>query len=856
MRRAYLCCLFLLLFTRFSNAGLNRWTALGPPGGSVSALIVDPAHASTLYAAVSGGVYKSEDGAASWRRLEFADQPVYSLAISPAGIVYAASSEKFWMSSDGGAQWTNVTGPELGRFIAIAATTGHTVAITDKWVVAFDNNYTWDANFWDPYTNGLPGSPDHLAASQNGDVLAWRAGDPSGAKFITTDGWNWQLLHEFGDIVDFGDDGALYVTDGTTGWFSSLSIHKSADGGRTWTDIPLICIDCPDAPARISSLHVTASGQMFLVKRTEDERLLLEEYESARLVASHDLTGFFPGPITSDRHSGRVYAGTSARGVLTLDGGQWIAANNGLPGMPLSDVAVAPLDSSLLYAASDYGVALRSTDGGRTWETLDVRGRRIAVDPNASNSVYISDFECSYWPCPDAAHVRAGDGLKKSIDSGKTWSVVRPQASYWAAIAPSDSSTIYATLADGMFRSSDGGATWNSIDRGISDNGEFYYYQFYTSMPVIDPNDARTVYIERPDGLYKTVDGSDWSRISLSGFIEMIVDPSSSNRLYAGNINGMSISEDGGVSWRPAGLANEYVIALAISPAEPYSIYAGTVSGLVYRSDDRAETWQRFDDGLPHSMIRSLSVDASGRFLAVATERGVFAYEAGTQVVPLAERARLDDAAVVIPIAGSSRGANARWSSDLSIRNNASGAQDVTIAWLPQSADDASFFNVNVPAGQQVDIPNVVDKLNATGTGSILLFGASLDGSVRICSHRDDRSPVCESIPGIGSADLDDSALMTVSGLRQDGQFRSSVGIVNLDASSRAFHVTLTGERQSKSIDVVVPPYHSSRVWFDSDFGSLTVHVTSIGPPSRWIAYGSVVDNASDAGTTIIGSRR
>src|SRR5438477_8247570 len=83
MRRpAFLILLLLMLLMRSAVAGLNQWTHIGPEGGQVSAIIVDPTHGGTLYAAVSGAVYKSEDGAASWRRLDLADSAVTLLAIS------------------------------------------------------------------------------------------------------------------------------------------------------------------------------------------------------------------------------------------------------------------------------------------------------------------------------------------------------------------------------------------------------------------------------------------------------------------------------------------------------------------------------------------------------------------------------------------------------------------------------------------------------------------------------------------------------------------------------------------------------------------------------------------------------
>jgi hypothetical protein len=53
-------------------AGINEWTSLGPEGGNISSLAIDPQHPSTLYAgidAIAGTgaqVFKSTDSGTSW----------------------------------------------------------------------------------------------------------------------------------------------------------------------------------------------------------------------------------------------------------------------------------------------------------------------------------------------------------------------------------------------------------------------------------------------------------------------------------------------------------------------------------------------------------------------------------------------------------------------------------------------------------------------------------------------------------------------------------------------------------------------------------------------------------------------
>src|SRR5262249_44951853 len=68
-------------------AGLNQWTSNGPPGGSLSALAVDPMTPTTLYAGtLAGGVFRSVNAGSSWQPVNtgLTELFVRTLAIDPA----------------------------------------------------------------------------------------------------------------------------------------------------------------------------------------------------------------------------------------------------------------------------------------------------------------------------------------------------------------------------------------------------------------------------------------------------------------------------------------------------------------------------------------------------------------------------------------------------------------------------------------------------------------------------------------------------------------------------------------------------------------------------------------------------
>ena len=75
------------------------------------------------------------------------------------------------------------------------------------------------------------------------------------------------------------------------------------------------------------------------------------------------------------------------------------------------------------------------------------------------------------------------------------------------------------------------------------------------------------------------------------------------------------------------------------------------------------------------------------------------------------------------------------------------------------------------------------------------------------------------------------------------------MGIVNLDATSHTFRLTLTGERKSTTLSIGVAPFSMRQVPLpEGDYGALTALFEVAGGEFPWIAYGSSVDNLTGDG--------
>jgi photosystem II stability/assembly factor-like uncharacterized protein len=105
----------------------------------------------------------------------------------------------------------------------------------------------------------------------------------------------------------------------------------------------------------------------------------------------------------------------------------------------------------------------------------------------------------------------------------------------------------------------------------------------------------------------------NWA-IASSGFtgayvLSLAIDPASPTTLYAGTYGGVFKSVDGGANWAAAsvGLTSTYSAALAIDPLTPTTLYVGTSGGGVFKSVDAGASWSA--TGLATGSVNALAID-------------------------------------------------------------------------------------------------------------------------------------------------------------------------------------------------------------------------------------------------------
>jgi photosystem II stability/assembly factor-like uncharacterized protein len=620
----------LLGLARAAAGQEAAWTSSGPLGGSVYCLIPDPSRPSTLYAGTAVGVFKSEDGGASWREASsgMPSARVQTLAIDPTApsTLYAGTltpngvaSVGIFKSTDGAASWIAINEGLIDPLTGVSPLDVWSLAIDPKnpgTILAgsrfseifksVDGGLTWQPKTFGGFQYLLETSAFRFDPTSSSRILA--ATNPLGLLLSTDGGENWSSFGNVSDpfftlVADPATPTTLYA--GNTG---GSGIFKSTDSGAHWSTIN------KGLPG--------ASGALPLVR------------------------GFAVDPS----HPTNLYAGTYGNGLYrSTDGGlNWSSANGAMRSNYVAAIAVGP--SSTLLAGTLFSGVYTSADNAATWTPseagLDIaQVSALRVDPSAPGTVYASAF----------------DGVYKSADGGGTWQGVNnglPIAPVSAlASRPGNPSTLLAaTLGSGVWKSADGGGTWTSSAQGLTDS-------FIGSLAV-DPSNASTVYAGTDHSgtssqrVFKSADaGATWTQTSLDAgqfpITFLAVNPANASQVIAISESAVGYyqSLDAGKTWStittssscggintiffdsagsvltPVGSFSS-IETFLIDPSSSSTLYAGASpaiqggTGGVFRSTDGGQTWAALGSGLSDASVVAIAMDPARGILHAGINGG------------------------------------------------------------------------------------------------------------------------------------------------------------------------------------------------------------------------------------------
>jgi photosystem II stability/assembly factor-like uncharacterized protein len=480
-----------------STDGGNTWTATGL-GYLCNSLAVDPVTPSTLYALAhddtntSLGVFKSVDSGATWGAVNNMSLPAPSslnesvVFATPTGVFVSAIGQTF-RSTDGGASWSQLAGGVImgGGGVAYAPSNVMRVylatpnAVEGTVLVSNDGGATFGA-----------------AVDVNGGLVSGLAVDPMNADrvyaatatgvFLSTDGgMTWAGASTGIPLVSVSAVTLNPSAPATVLVGGPSAIYRTTDTGLTWSQTPLVAGDPVKAlaldPANPSNAYACTLSATFY--RSSD---------GGATWSSGVSTGGGTYCDSIAVHGQTLWATSVLGGVRrSTDGGVTWAAT-GLT-LPTYSVAVDPTGTTL-YAGTNAGT-YKSLDSGSTWSLLppvatDIAGA-VLIDPVTPSIVYEG------LSCGMTATAGGGSGIKRSTDSGATWS-----SSVGGACVSSmlglPSGALFALGSGAVEKSTDQGLSWLSLAGApnASTGG---------GMAVTD--DANTIYLGTSTGLYRSVTG-------------------------------------------------------------------------------------------------------------------------------------------------------------------------------------------------------------------------------------------------------------------------------------------------------------------------------------------------------------
>jgi len=323
---------------------------------------------------------------------------------------------------------------------------------------------------------------------------------------------------------------------------------------------------------------------------------------------------------------------SSGRGIFkSIDGGNSWECMGLEETKIIHRVIIDKTNPQIVYAAAmgsawgenpERGV-YKTTDGGESWEKIlyvneSTGCADLVVDPTNPNKLVAAMWEYGRKPWTFNSGGE-GSGLYITFDGGKTWKEKTEEnglpkgelGRIGLAISPSDPEIIYALVEakkTGLYKSVDGGFNWKLVTTENIGNRPFYYADIF-----IDPENPNRLY-----NLYSVVSksedrGKTWDvLLPYSGVHPdhhaFWIHPNDPDFLIDGNDGGLSISRDGGGTWKfinnlPLGQFYHINHDMDI----PYNVYGGMQDngswkgpGYVWHYGGiRNEDWQEimFGDG-------------------------------------------------------------------------------------------------------------------------------------------------------------------------------------------------------------------------------------------------------------------
>ncbi|MEO8909813.1 MAG: glycoside hydrolase [Gemmatimonadaceae bacterium] len=556
-----------------------HWRSIGPlRGGRTRAAAGDPTRPYTFYMAqVNGGVWKTDDAGRTWNPI-FDDQPTQSvgaIAIAPSdpNTIYVGSGEGLprpdlsvgdgvYKSSDGGKTWQHLGLRDAQQIPQIAVDPTNPSRI---FVAALGHPY--GPNKERGIFRSLDGGRTFTAVLQKSEDAGGNDVDidPSNPQIIYANLWE-QRQGPWENSVWTGNGGGLF---------------KSTDGGDTWKQLTnglppttnqVNLVIAPSNPRRLyAAVEANGPPDSVDIYRSDDAGESWTRITNDRRPALRIGGGDLPVPVVNPKDADMVLMG-SVVAMKSTDGGRtWIPLKGAPGGDDYQNAWISPIDPNIVLLVSDQG-AIVSVNGGNTWSSW-------YNQPTAQVYHVAADNAFPYRLC--SGQQESGSACVSSRGAWgeitmRDWAPVGVDEYGYAAPDPLHPDIVYGGRSVTRFDRATGTvSTVGPLAGRTFAPGQNPFRQVRTQPVVFSEADPRTLFFGN-SVLWKTRDGGiTWQQIS----------PDLTRKTWA-------IPASVGKYTDPALVQQRGVIyTIGPSPIDANVIWLGTDDGVVERTMDGGGNW-------------------------------------------------------------------------------------------------------------------------------------------------------------------------------------------------------------------------------------------------------------------------
>lgn len=571
----------------------DKWVQVnGPYGGWITDLekVDNNLFASTSFTNLGGnGVYRISNKGLKWNSLGGTNKKIPDLAVDPsdANNIAFVTEDGLFLTKDGGRQWQQIK-LEASSFSTVSMDPSNSKLIylgaifEDKGVIFIskDDGRTWTKSSFLPKTNWSIKSVWKGISNKTVNIIAPHP------------------LYQNSLLV--GTNSALFKTD---------------NQGRSWKpvdktfhrrDIKGIEINPKNPNEVYVRVGVYEDLTSFKIYNIED-REQAEKLEKAKGAGVYKSTDF-----------GETWRQLDAYYADPSEGGVFVDEYN-------------PNNVYAIFARK----ILSTKNGGETWKEFFWTHNEPLMSNVGLERLVIGGESSELF-------LAGRQGLWHSEDTGGHWHErnVGFIGSEVVDIVKANDGTLYAgTYTLGMFKSTDKGQNWTFASYGLENP--------YVMLAAVHPKDSKKVFVTTNGGVYASYDGAQtWQLVAEDFFFDkkgvlsdvahfhgIAFDPKNPHRIYVGGGGdqyspqgaGMSISEDGGQTWRRAnkGFAtNVHVSKIFVDKKNPSIVYATTQGPTnfqekmgsghgVFKSTNNGKSWRKIKKGLGTAETNTFAIDPS-----------------------------------------------------------------------------------------------------------------------------------------------------------------------------------------------------------------------------------------------------